>query len=223
MARHDLTGQTFNRLTVIAFAYRKEGRTFWLCECSCPTKTRLPVRANCLKNNNNNNTQSCGCQKIDAATRHGHNAIAANRKPSPTYVSWQRMHARCTNPHNDQYARYGALGITVCHRWQDFRNFLADMGERPTGLTLDRLDVDGNYAPTNCRWATPLQQAQNRRNNRLLTYEDCTQSVSAWAETLRIPRTVLQDRFRRGWTDTEILTTPYRAGQHHKPSRKGNI
>jgi len=212
MARLDLTGQTFTRLTVIAYAYTKNRRVYWLCECSCPAKTRLAVRADSLTEKN---TQSCGCQKIDSATKHGHNAVATKGGPSPTYISWNIMLGRCTNPNDDHYASYGGRGITVCDRWYDFRNFLADMGERPDGMTLDRRDVNGPYERTNCRWATPLQQSQNRRNNRLLTYEGRTQSVSAWAQELGIPRPVLQDRVRRLWTDEEILMTPYHAGQRH--------
>jgi len=99
-------------------------------------------------------------ERVHGNTRHGHNL---NGKPSPTYRSWYHMKDRCQNSSHPHYKDYGARGIRVCERWQDFANFLADMGERPEDKTLDRIDNNKGYEPGNCRWATKKQQTQNRR------------------------------------------------------------
>lgn len=98
------------------------------------------------------------------AKKHGHRT---GRQSTPTYRAWHSMLCRCYQPAQRSWKLYGGRGIVVCDRWRDFKNFLADMGEKPLGLTLDRLDNDGNYEPSNCRWATALEQVRNRRCNKL--------------------------------------------------------
>ncbi len=130
---------------------------------------------------------------------------------SPEYMSWVAMIQRCTNPKNPSYPRYGGRRITVCDRWMTFENFLADMGAKPSPKhSIERIDNDGHYHASNCRWATAKVQARNRRNNRLLTLNGKTLCVAAWAETLGISQWVLANRLRYGWSDERILTTPVR-------------
>lgn len=155
----DLVGQRFNRLEVLRYIPGKPGKTRWECRCDCG-KIVL-VRGDCLREGN---TQSCGCLWPDRArevhTTHGHAPIGHK---SPEYSSWSNMIARVDDRKGRNFIYYGARGITVCDRWRSFGNFLADMGPRPAGRSLDRVDNNGNYEPSNCRWATQSEQTLNRR------------------------------------------------------------
>ena len=158
----DLCGRRFRRLVAQWPAGRdktKPPRTCWLCLCDCGNLLIVPTGRL-----TSGNTKSCGCLKpqriSEVKTTHGHTAGGLQ---SPTYRSWYSMLARCYRPSSSRYYAYGHLGIKVCERWRTFENFLADMGERPPGKTLDRINPYGHYDPSNCRWATDLEQARNRR------------------------------------------------------------
>lgn len=165
----DLHGATFGRLTAIERAGKDaHGNLLWFCRCSCGNE-----RTVICDNLRRGLTKSCGClHREKAANRastfqlaHGH---ARKGAISPTWRSWHCMVNRCRNPSVDGYHRYGGRGIKVCDRWENsFENFLADMGERPPGKTIDRKDNDGNYEPGNCRWATAKEQTANRRGSSL--------------------------------------------------------
>lgn len=163
MRKIDLMCEKFGRLRVVGDHPNQRGNAQWLCHCDCGTE--IVVRACNLKSGH---TQSCGClhsehsreQSLKNRT-HGHGG--RDKKRSITYNSWYNMKARCSNPKATGYENYGGRGITVCKRWLEFENFLADMGERPDGLTLDRKNNEGNYEPSNCRWATRIEQNNNTR------------------------------------------------------------
>ena len=131
---------------------------------------------------------------------------------TPTYRSWSHMVGRCRNPQNDAWHNYGGRGIQVCARWNSFESFLADMGERPAGMSIDRINNDGNYEPGNCRWATTKQQRMNARTNHMVTFNGKTQSVTEWAKETGIPRNCIYLRLTAlGWSPKEALTKPTRA------------
>ena len=118
------------------------------------------------------------------------------------------MKARCLNTNAPNYTSYGGRGITICERWMSFVNFLADMGERPPGTSLDRIDNDRDYCPDNCRWATPRQQSRNTRIARLITFNGETMRVVEWAERLGLNEYIIRSRLKYGWSVERALTRP---------------
>lgn len=193
-ARVNLVGQKFGRLTVIELGMTQSwGRRMWVCMCECGSVTNVVTQS--LKSGN---TKSCGCYNrevvVGLKTTHGHAG-------SPEYVSWASMKNRCNNKKGNRYADWGGRGIRVCDRWNgSFENFLEDMGERPSiEHTIDRYpDVNGNYEPDNCRWATPKQQNRNKRSNKWISYDSTTMIVEDWASKLNISPITIRRHLKSG-------------------------
>ncbi len=201
----NLTGRKLGRLTVIRRLENQGQFVVWECVCECGN-THVAKSRDLL----NGDTKSCGCLQPDtvraAMTTHGHTTGGTT---STEYHSYTGMLARCYNPSHKNYYRYGGRGITVCARWlESFENFINDMGPKPKGYSLDRLDNDQGYAPENCEWRTAKQQCRNTRRNIFLTLDGVTKCLSEWSEYLGINYGTLQSRYLKGWSDEKVLTAP---------------
>lgn len=210
----NLEGHTYDLLTVTRQAgiHTSPGpggtrSATWFCDCQCGKKD-IVKSARYLRSATDAK-KSCGC--VHAAkvremlvlrnTTHG-------QTETRLYSIWSGMKRRCQNEHDAEYPNYGGRGIKVCPEWtESFEAFARDVGEPPTAShTLDRRDTNGDYTKENCRWATPLQQNNNRRNTTMLTFQDRTQSLMEWSRELGIPRCTLRYRIRKGWAADKILS-----------------
>lgn len=193
---NDVIGKRVGRLVVTSYHGRfgKHGHRHYLCLCDCG-KEKVIARTSIL----NNSSKSCGCLNDEKRKKHGGSYDNA-------YWSWKAMLRRCENPDHDSYKHYGGAGITVCDRWKKYENFLQDMGEREKGVSIDRINPDGNYTPENCRWATPEEQSNNRRYNRHVEYEGKDFTCSRLARKFGIAPSTLNRRiFIHKWPLEEAL------------------
>jgi len=209
----DISGQRFGRLLVISYAGRGKHSTVWNCLCDCGNYCQIDGCS--LKRGF---TRSCGClakeARITQKTTHGFGK-------HPLRNTYLLMIKRCYNQEDPSYGRYGGRGITVCDRWREsFESFVADMGDRPKGHSIDRIDNDGPYSPENCRWATVLQQNNNQRRNHKLTCNGETLTITEWANRLGITRRAILSRLRYGWPTERVLTEPVRAHLPYKPQKR---
>ena len=198
----DLTGQRFGRLQAVEFSHLHRHNAYWICVCDCGTSKAIIGFSL-----TNGTIKSCGC------IRKEHNALGRNFKhgmsKSLTYKTYHGMIKRCENVNNKDYPDYGGRGITVCKRWKDsFENFLADMGERPKGMSLGRIDNNGGYNPVNCSWQTSLEQANNSRSNIRITINNITKTVSEWSKIVGISAKTIYTRLYGGWDPEEAVITP---------------
>lgn len=208
MGIEDLTGRKFGRLTVLERTENKGGQTMWLCECECGTQKI--VRASHLKTGA---IQSCGCLMREMLCKR--NTTHGGRK-TRLYGIWHGMKDRCYDPSHNRYEHYGLRGIVVCDEWlhsfEAFRDWAIANGydeAAPRGTqTIERINLDGNYCPDNCRWATAEEQANNKSNNHFLTYNGRTQTTAQWAKEVGLKRTTLEYRVKHGWSVERALTEP---------------
>lgn len=201
----DLAGQRFGRLTVIGREGTVYGQASWLCSCSCGKQT--VVRGHSLRNGD---THSCGCLAAEQASarlkKHG-------KTHAKLFSVWSGMLARCYKTWHKSFEAYGGRGVAVCEEWQqDFMSFYTwahENGYRDT-LTLDRINNDGNYEPSNCRWATPREQGNNRRTNTFVTINGESKTIANWAREYAIMPDTIYGRIRRGWDAEAAVLTPVR-------------
>jgi len=197
----DLTGEVFGRWTVLHLAGKNGTRTRWECECECGT-VRPVIGCNLV----GGISKSCGCLKkeiiVKMRTKHG-------MCGSPEYIAWKNIKIRCYNPKFSGFHRYGGRGIAVCDEWRNsFEDFYNDMGDRPSkGHSIDRIDNDGNYEPSNCKWSTKEEQMSNRSNNVFLKYKGQTETTAYWAREFNIHPSTIAHRISKGWSVNEALET----------------
>jgi hypothetical protein len=191
----NLTGRVFCHVTVLSFAGQKSGKSRWNCVCVCGK--RLVASSDTLKTNN----RSCGCKRR-GNFRHGGKARSnANTGLRGAYVSWHGMLNRCLNENEPAYSNYGGRGISVCSRWlYSFERFLEDMGERPDGMSIDRIDSNGDYTPENCRWASDKTQSVNRRSVVLIEIDGQRKCMSDWAKERGVDVRLISNRIKKGWS-----------------------
>ncbi len=192
----DLSGKVFGYWTVVARAENNEyGSSQWLCRCECGAER--VIRAQGLKNGT---TKSCGCHKNDYNRIHG-------GKGTRLYECWRHMRYRCENPNNQAYKDYGGRGISVCEDWHDFAKFRqwALANGYDDSLTIDRINVNGNYEPSNCRWAGSKEQMNNRRNTKHYEMDGKCLTMSEWSQLTGIPRATIYNRMKAGCTFIEAI------------------
>ena len=199
--KNDLAGKRFGRWIVVSESEKrtKSRYVYWVCKCDCGT-----IKDIASNNLLNGVTTSCGCLRKERLTVRNK---THNGSKTRLYSIWSSMIQRCTNPNNKDFKEYGGRGVSVCEEWRNFEAFLNDMGECPIGMSIDRIDVNGNYEPCNCRWATDEQQSRNRRSVRNIEFNGETKLLSDWAKQYGISRTTLADRLNRGWNIETALTT----------------
>ena len=193
----DVSGKKFNKLTALHRLHNTKGKTKWLCVCDCGNFAEV-----ILSDLQLNKTKSCGCLKYESnKTNHG-------KIQKPLYKTWQNMKQRCYNSNNKSYNNYGGRGIAVCSEWlndfQAFYNWSVVNGYK-NGLQIDRIDVNGDYEPNNCRYITAKENSNNRRNTKLYTIDNSTKPLSEWCNTQNLNYCTVWRRIRHGWSIRRAL------------------
>ena len=205
MKEIEIIGKKFGRLTVLAFSHSRGYAKYYVCRCDCG-KNKVVLKGNILSGK----TKSCGCYQKEMAKNA--NLLPENRRI--LHDTLRRMKSRCYDPKNNRYDRYGGRGIKICDEWlKDTESFCAwslSNGYKE-GLTIDRIDVNGNYEPSNCRWVSKLEQSLNTTRNVYITYNGQTKTLKEWSRQLGIKNTTLHNRIKYyGWSIEKAFETPTR-------------
>ena len=205
-------GDKINYWTILGEPFRKEdGLVYYRCKCKCGV-----VKDVFYYNVDKGRSKSCGCYNLEALSKR---SATHGMTKTRFYGIWKAMNRRCKDKNQSTYKHYGGRGITVCDRWNKFENFKEDMyqsyldhvskhGEKNT--SIDRIDINGNYEPSNCRWATWEEQGNNRRNCHYLEFNGKTMSIHNWSLEVNIPERIIWKRLNYGWTVEDSLTKPLR-------------
>ncbi len=198
-----VAGAKFGRLTVLELV-REPGKAHlrFRCKCDCGAEC-CPGKYALIKGI----TKSCGCLRRELNLTNG---IKHGRSRTPEHNAWINMHQRCKNIRHQNYYRYGARGISVCERWGKFESFLADMGPRPAGTSIDRIDNNGNYEPGNCRWASIKQQSRNKRSNVFYEFNGQKRCLIDWIEWLGLPEKAVRQRIEKGIPFEQAIQRPFK-------------
>lgn len=196
--RESMIGQRFGQLVVVETLDVRNHHQYWLCQCDCGGTAEVPT---------------CRLRRGDAKACHpssfGDTRVGGVRRRTKEYRTWAGMLTRCTNPNTRTWRNYGGRGIAVCDRWSaSYAAFLADMGRAPTPRhSIDRIDGNGNYEPSNCRWATAKEQRRNTAQKlTAIEFNGETKPVCDWADAIGLPRTALYQRIAKGWPIVRALT-----------------
>ena len=214
---NDVIGKNFGRFIILEYHHKeavilKNGesngfRYYYLCQCNCGKI--FIIRRDMI-----NKTLSCGCYRKEQAFK-------ANYKPNNIrktriYRIWTKMNCRCYNSNSQYFKNYGGRGIIICDKWKDFENFYdwAMNNGYQDDLTIDRIDVNGNYEPSNCRWITRKAQNNNKTNNHIIIYNDIQYTLSQISDLLNLKSSTIRARLKRGWNIEEALNTHLKINQH---------
>lgn len=211
--KEDLRGRRFGRLTVIDASPRKDGHSsWWVCQCDCGNIKE--VSRSCLIRGA---SKSCGCLKHERAVAHGKQMMSKHGwYGTRVYSVWKRIIDRCENPSVPQYKNYGGRGIRMCDEWRNNPKAFCEWAIAhgyAEGLSLDRIDVNGDYEPNNCRWITMGKQQTNKRNNVTITFNGKTQCVAEWARELGLTQHRLYQRVKAGWTNPQEILFGRKKGE----------
>lgn len=202
--RENLKGRKFNKLQVIDFYGNKKGRTYWKCKCDCGKVCILEAYK--IKSGH---TKSCGCLGIENKKMLYKYSIKHKKMDTKLYRVWQNMKRRCYTPSSNSYKSYGARSIIVCKEWRDdflnFYNWAVANGYKEN-LTIDRINVNGNYEPNNCRWATMEEQANNKRNNVFINYNGEKLSINQWSKKTGIKRETISWRLKHDFPLEKVFS-----------------